>query len=427
MLHDGAQVAGLLVNTKLALCAGAFVENGVNVLDGAAAAEFVDDIVDKGEELDCEIAHGHFSFFAEVDEFAFDAVARGPPFVFFDECAAVDAEAHITGVKAVQLHDNGLGEGGDGDGFFDLGGDVAHTELKSAERGMGANVPPDFLAAVDAVELDEETKKIFVGAPGLELFGHAGAREAAENGGAERFQAGVAAHPEGRTGGEREQVREEIADHVHHVDGGLFVGHGDVNVHAKNQQGTRELLEFFDNVLVTLAGRNDLVDATGEGVGACGGDLQSGALGGSNQFTTCAMHLDTELADVFANFRAGLDDGLMHLVLDLFDDVRRSGGDELHHVRAELAGSGINNLKFFFYADGEAVSHEVALRDLELWGLLARIIPLWCGKYIFAAPAADMAENQLRFMNLLIEPGLMLRFKSLIHSDGRGIRWVICV
>src|SRR5437868_5635577 len=58
----------------------------------------------------------------------------------------------------------------------------------------------------------------------------------------------------------------------------------------------------------------------------------------------------------------------MHLVLDLFDDVRRSGGDELHHVRAELAGSGINNLKFFFYADGEAVSHGVALRDLEFVG-----------------------------------------------------------
>src|SRR6267378_594584 len=117
---------------------------------------------------------------------------------------------------------------------------------------------------------------------------------------------------------------------------------------------------------------------------ACGGDLQAGALGGSNQFATGAMHFDAQLADVFTNFRAGLDDGLMHFVLDLFDDVRRSGGDELHHVRAELAGSGINDLKFFFYADGEAVSHGVALRDLKLWGLLARIIPRWCGKYILA-------------------------------------------
>src|SRR6267378_4289123 len=302
MFHDGAQIAGLLVDAKLALGAGAFVENGVNVLDGAAAAEFVDNIIDKGEEFDGEIAHGHFGFFAEVDEFAFDAVACGAPFIFFDKGAAVNAEAHIAGVKAVQFHDDSLREGGDGDGFFDFGGDVAHTELESAERGMRANVPPDFLAAVDAVELHEETKKVFVGAPGLELFGNAGTREAAENGGAERFQTGVAAHPEGRTGGKREEVREKIADHVHHVDGGLFVWHGDVNVHAKNQQGTRELLEFFDNVLVTLARRNDLVDPAREGVRAGGGDLQAGALGGSNQFATRTMHLDAKFADVFANF-----------------------------------------------------------------------------------------------------------------------------
>jgi len=38
---------------------------------------------------------------------------------------------------------------------------------------------------------------------------------------------------------------------------GLLVWHGDVEVHAENQKGARELLEFFDNVLVTLAGRND--------------------------------------------------------------------------------------------------------------------------------------------------------------------------
>jgi hypothetical protein len=35
-------------------------------------------------------------------------------------------------------------------------------------------------------------------------------------------------------------------------------------------------------------------------------------------------------------------------------------------VRAELTGGGVNDLKFFFYADGEAVSHGVALRDLVL-------------------------------------------------------------
>src|SRR6267378_6242504 len=147
MLHDGAQVAGLLKDAKLALGAGALVENGVNVFDGASAAQFVDDIVDEGEQLDGKVAHGHFGLLAEIDELAFDAVAGGAPLVFLDEGAAVDAKAHVAGVEAVELDDNGLGEGGDGYGFFDFGGDIAHAEFEGAERRMRADVPPDFLAA----------------------------------------------------------------------------------------------------------------------------------------------------------------------------------------------------------------------------------------------------------------------------------------
>src|SRR5216684_1270972 len=339
MFHDGAQIAGLLVDAKLAFGAGALVENGVHVLDGAAAAEVVDHVVDEGEQLDGKVAHGHFGLLAEIDELAFDAVASGTPFIFFNEGAAVNAKAHVAGVEAMQLDDEGLGERGNGHSFFDFGGDIAHAELERAERRMRAHVPPDFFAAVDAVELNEEAEKIFVGAPGFELLGNAGARETAKDGGAEGFQAGVAAHPEGRAGGESEQVREEVANHVHHVDRGLLVGHGDVYVHAEDQEGACELLEFLDDMLVALAGG--------------------------------AVHFDAQLADVFANFRAGLDDGLVHLVLDLLDDVRRSGGDELHYVGAELTGGRVDDLKFFFYADGKAVSHGVALRVLGLWGLLS--------------------------------------------------------
>src|SRR5882762_10261742 len=120
MFHDGAQVAGLLVDAKLPLGAGAFVENGVNVFDGAAAAELVDNIVDESEELDGEVAHGDFGLLAEVDELALDTVARGAPFIFFDQGAAVDAVAHVAGVETMELDDDGLRERGDGDGFFDL-------------------------------------------------------------------------------------------------------------------------------------------------------------------------------------------------------------------------------------------------------------------------------------------------------------------
>src|SRR5260221_14795132 len=44
---------------------------------------------------------------------------------------------------------------------------------------------------------------------------------------------------------------------------------------------------------------------------------------------------------------------MFHLVLDR----RRNLVHQLHHVRTQLAGLGINDLEFFLYADGEAVSH----------------------------------------------------------------------
>src|SRR5271156_5605416 len=69
------------------------------------------------------------------------------------------------------------------------------------------------------------------------------------------------------------------------------------------------------------------------------------------------MHFDAQLVNVFADVAAGFDDGLMHLVLDLVGDTGGGGGDELHHVGAQRAGGGVNDLEFFFDADGEAVSH----------------------------------------------------------------------
>src|SRR6266446_7816648 len=79
MFYDGAQVACLLIHAELPFGASAFVENRVHVLDGAAAAELVHDIVDEGQQLDSEIAHGHFAFLAEINQLALDAIPRSTP------------------------------------------------------------------------------------------------------------------------------------------------------------------------------------------------------------------------------------------------------------------------------------------------------------------------------------------------------------
>ena len=52
----------------------------------------------------------------------------------------------------------------------------------------------------------------------------------------------------------------------------------------------------------------------------------------------------------------------MHLAFYLFRDGRRGGRNQLHDVRTERAGGGVNDLELFFDTDGEAVSHGVALR-----------------------------------------------------------------
>src|SRR5260370_41196825 len=105
---------------------------------------------------------------------------------------------------------------------------------------------------------------------------------------------------------------------------------------------------------------------------ACGRHLKSRAFRGSDELAARAVHFDAQLADVFADARAGLDDGLVQLVLHLLRDVRGSCGDKLADVRTQFARRRVNNLEFFFNADGEAVSHGVALWFAwSYWGLRA--------------------------------------------------------
>src|SRR5947199_10843092 len=133
MFYYGAQVASLLKDAELAFCAGAFVQYGVDVLDGTAAAKFIDHIVDEIEQLEGELAHGDFRFFAEIDELAFDTIASCPPFVFFAQGAPIDAITHIRGVKTMEFNDDNLSYRGDGNGILVFGSYIALTKYKRPE------------------------------------------------------------------------------------------------------------------------------------------------------------------------------------------------------------------------------------------------------------------------------------------------------
>ena len=85
--------------------------------------------------------------------------------------------------------------------------------------------------------------------------------------------------------------------------------------------------------------------------------VQPGAIRRGHQFPARAVHLVQQLLHVFADIRARLHDGLVHLQLHLVGNARRSRGHQVHHVRTQFARHRVNNLKLFFDADGKTVSH----------------------------------------------------------------------
>src|SRR5208283_5289690 len=215
-----------------------------------------------------------------------------------------------------------------------------------------------------------------VRAPRLKRFRHARPGKSPEHRRPERFQPRVAPHPEGRTRRKRQQMRQEIPHHVHHVDGCLLVRHGHVNVHPEDQQRPRQLPHLFHDVLVTLSRGNHLIDPAGKWVRSRRRYVQPRALGRGHKFSPCPVNLQPQFAHVLADLRPCLDDGLVHLAPDLVTQSPRRRGEQLHHVRAQLQRIRINNLEFFFDTDGEAVSHLLALRIAGLYGHFgANIIP----------------------------------------------------
>src|SRR4051794_18458450 len=70
---DRLQVPGIAEHRELLIRAGAFAQDRVHVLNGLAAPQFVDHIVDKLQQLQREQAHRHLRTFAEIDQLSVNA------------------------------------------------------------------------------------------------------------------------------------------------------------------------------------------------------------------------------------------------------------------------------------------------------------------------------------------------------------------
>ena len=103
-------------------------------------------------------------------------------------------------------------------------------------------------------------------------------------------------------------MRQEVARFVQQVDGRAAIRDGDVNVKAENQQRAGELLHFLDDVLVSFAGGEHLIDPAGEGMRSRRGNAQSHALGAVGQIPADATDLMLELVHVGTDLRPNLHD-----------------------------------------------------------------------------------------------------------------------
>ena len=229
--------------------------------------------------------------------------------------------------------------------------DVADADFDGVEEGMRADVPPDFFGVVDAVGLDEEADVVFELGVAGEAVGQVGAGEVFEDFRAIALVAGVHAEPEGRVGGEREDVRKEVAQGVHDADGGFAVLDADVDVQAEDEVGAGDELQVFDDLGVAGVGV-DLLDApVGEGMGGAGDEDEAVLFGEGDHIAAEVEEIFLSVLDGLADAGADLDDGLVHLGLDALFEAELALGEHLgRDVRAEIAGFGVDGLVFLFDA-----------------------------------------------------------------------------
>ena len=184
-----------------------------------------------------------------------------------------------------------------------------------------------------------------------EAVGQVGAGEVFEDLGAVALVAGVHAEPEGGVGGEREDVREEVAQGVHDADGGFAVFDADVDVEAEDEVGAGDELEVFDDLGVTGVGVDLLNAPVGEGVGGAGDENEAMLFGEGDHVAAEVEEIFLRDLDVAADAGADLDDGLVHLGLDALFEAELALGEHLgRDVRAEVAGFGVDGLVFLFDA-----------------------------------------------------------------------------
>src|SRR5205814_2365564 len=272
--------------------------------------------------------------------------------VLLDEARRVTAEALIARAQHQELRADRLDERGDAERLVHARCGVADAELDRREGGVRAQVPPDLPAVFDALRPDQELDEVLVLVVGGELRRYPGAGEALPDDLAVRLESRDPRQPERARGRDREQVREEIPRLVHDLDAQLGVGDADVHVQSEDQQLADDVLQLLLEDLVALGLGYVLVLPVRERMRAGRGDTKARRLQQRRDRAAQGRDLVTGLAHVGADLRAGLDDRLHHLALELVAEAAAGSREERLDVALELTLP-IDDLELLLDADRE--------------------------------------------------------------------------
>src|ERR1039457_2663422 len=150
-------------------------------------------------------------------------------------------------------------------------------------------------------------------------------------------------------------MRKEVAGLIHDVDGRFAIGNTDVHVQSENEVRAREQLHVFHDFLVTLAFGDELIVPMRKRMRADRRDFQSAAPRKSGELATQINDVRSRLDNRLANFRAELDDRLVHLGFDLLFKRDLAAFEDFLDVRAQLARLRIDNREFLFDAERESM------------------------------------------------------------------------
>ena len=340
-----ALVSPVRSNTSICRCAlvpsAAIFVDGVHVPTGP---EVIERLGAELHELLHQLGEGPLGAHAEVDQLAARPVAQRAPLVLLDERAVIAAPRRVAPVHQVELGHQRLDQRHHRDRVLHVGGHVADADLHRVVHVVAADVPPDALPVVDAPGLDEHLGEGLELLVALELVRDAGPGEALEDLRAVAHQPRVAPLPERRAAGQREQVRQEVADLVAQGDRHLLLLDAHVHVQAEDQVGARHVLEIVDDPLVALHVRDLLQLPVAEGVRGGRHHPQAAAAREAIQLAAHLHQLALHLPHVLADRGSDLDHRLVELRTHPLAQDRLAPLDDLADVAAELPRLGIDDL-----------------------------------------------------------------------------------